>query len=39
MARLHFFGEHLSATARGMEGGLESGERVAAAVVAQLGRA
>jgi len=37
--RLHFCGEHLSVTARGMEGALESGERVAAAVAAQLGRA
>jgi monoamine oxidase len=37
--RVHFCGEHLSVTARGMEGALESGERAAAAVVAQLGRA
>jgi monoamine oxidase len=34
--RVHFCGEHTSVTARGMEGALESGERAAAAVVAQL---
>jgi monoamine oxidase len=34
--RVHFCGEHTSVTARGMEGALESGERAADAVVAQL---
>jgi monoamine oxidase len=34
--RVHFCGEHTSVTARGMEGALESGERAAAAVAAQL---
>jgi monoamine oxidase len=34
--RVHFCGEHTSVTARGMEGALESGERAAAAVIAQL---
>lgn len=34
--RVHFCGEHTSVTARGMEGALESGERAARAVVAQL---
>jgi monoamine oxidase len=34
--RVHFCGEHASVTARGMEGALESGERAAAAVTAQL---
>jgi monoamine oxidase len=34
--RIHFCGEHTSVTARGMEGALESGERAARAVVAQL---
>jgi monoamine oxidase len=34
--RVHFCGEHTSVTARGMEGALESGERAAAAVVAQI---
>lgn len=34
--RVHFCGEHTSVTARGMEGALESGERAAAAIVAQL---
>ena len=37
--RLHFCGEQTSVTARGMEGALESGERAAAAVAAQLGGA
>ena len=34
--RVHFCGEQTSVSARGMEGALESGERAAAAVVAQL---
>ncbi len=33
--RLHFAGEHLALAATGMEGALESGERAAAAVLAQ----
>jgi monoamine oxidase len=36
--RVHFCGEHTSVVARGMEGAVESGSRVAAAVVAQLGQ-
>jgi monoamine oxidase len=34
--RVHFCGEHTSVIARGMEGALESGERAARAVIAQL---
>jgi len=34
--RVHFCGEHTSVSARGMEGALESGDRVAAAVAPQL---
>jgi monoamine oxidase len=35
--RVHFCGEQTSLTSRGMEGALESGERAAKAVIAQLG--
>jgi monoamine oxidase len=34
-ARIRFCGEHLSATARGMEGAMESAERVAAEILAR----
>jgi monoamine oxidase len=34
--RLHFCGEHLATENRGMEGAMESGQRAAAAVLAQV---